>query len=608
VILLSVYKKTYDEILDKLLVIAQDGIPDFTNYSDKDPLVILLKLIASMSVSTNKYSNKYLNSKFIQHASLVDSKSMYLLLEEFDKLPKSVIPGTIDVTFEYIDNIIKDQLIIPEGTKFLVNNIPFTILTPYYLKSYNSYINIRIIEGTYKVENFTGISIQDKRLRLNSKLVAQDYVRVVVDDEEYEVSEHAEYKNKSKIFNVEYDMFGNYNIVFSNNYSESINDGSSIYVYYIESTGTTDYDATGSTIIVSSPVMYNNENVSKNFKMNVVYGHSSGDTNFTERYNYDKLSELVSTFDSAITTDDYESLTNFFTGVAISAAYDVNSILHDDPKINIFAPFLLKIVVAPYVNYYLTSKEKSDLLSYLRRVGLSEEELTIELLDPTYVTIDITVGVNATTDRQSDLLNIYSTITNLITEYFKVGNIKFGSYISSDYISTMISKSDPAINYAETINFLGYQLAADELPVLGKLDVLFQYSSFPVHDEATVSDEINLLEVTYKLNDNSSFVSDNTNNGTEHRVSDNSTSINELVKRSFDTEFNASINQKFKLIESDRVNTTRNYSTYALSSVYTHYHNTSGTDDTESLDDTVRTENNAIVTDRVTPYVDTYNF
>ena len=516
------YNESYDSILEQLLESTSNELPDFKNYVDTDPLVNLIKLIAAMSVSSNKYTDKYINSKFIQHPATIDTKSMYLLLEEFDLVPKRIVPGTITVIFEYVEtsnssiyattaestvlpddtdspkNVITEQLTIPQGTVFLVGDVEFTILDDYYIKAFNTYATITLIEGKFRSQRFYKSSIKHKRLQLDSHQVSVDYVEVIVDDEEFTKIDHAEYSNEDKVFTVEYDINGNYNIVFSDKTISELSDTSNIIVKYIESTGTSSYDAMADPIVIDSSVEYNDTDVRNNIIRNTVVGFTMSDLHHTESFNYEMIPQVLPTYRKAIVTDDYTNLTNFYPGVAIAKAYDINSLWHDHQELNIWSDYLTKVVVAPTTGYYITPQLRDNLYQYYADIGIEHSECDVEILNPVYIVLNLVLGVNVKTNNQAELLDLYSTISKAIEDYFAIGNIKYGSYISGDYIAALVAKLDERINYADVLEFsdkngsyyAGYQLNAIELPLLGNLEILFNYQHIAVVDTIKIIDAI----------------------------------------------------------------------------------------------------------------------
>lgn len=620
---MALYNKSYDELLNELLGLSTKILPNFTNYSDTDPLVILIKLITSMSVSSNKYSSKYLNSKAIQLPATLDTRSRYLLLQTFDMLPNKVIPGTIDVIYEYIGDS-SEEVIIPEGTEFLVgdNEIPFTIINDYYVKAYNQYVTLKLIEGEYIEEQYYDVSINNNRIELESNSVATDYVKVYVDDVQYRKVDHANLLKEVGVFSVEYDMNHHYNIVFSEETVSSITETSEITVDYIESSGLSDYDPLEDNIEISSEIFIhededNEEEISDNFKVNTIVGYTIGDTNHNEDNNYSKLSSIVSTFRQAITTSDYENLTNYYPGVAISAAYDMNDEASNLPELNIYSPFLTKIVVAPNDGYYITDQLRANLMEYLRSVGLSEEELQLELIDPEYVPINISVGISTITDNQSELLDLSSTITNIINEYFKVGNIKFGSYITKDYISSIIARSDNRIesveilefNDGETKYYLGYQLNEVQLPLLGNLDIVFNYKNISSSDTIIFSETISEKSITYYLQgsrgDNIEMV--DSDSEIHHKISDEIGVVSENHSFGYFSEFNLQISQSSIITTTDIYN-KRSYNVNSKTKLITDYSGVSRSDSTTSSTDKSRDKSESLVTDRIDGFDNNYNY
>lgn len=629
----SYSNKSFDEILSELLKMTKSEIKQFTNYKDTDPLVILHKLIAALYVAANAYSSKYLNSEYIQKSSIIDRKSMFLLLEKFDMTPRKVIPGTIDVMFEYVENptnysgtdntededqehmLITEPVLIPAGTEFLVGDVPFTILDDYYIKAYNSYVNIRIIEGSYRVENFYKSNIYNNRLVLGSEIVSDDYVKLLVDGEEFSKISNAIYTDESKVFSVELDINGKFNIVFSDKAILDINDSSNIEVRYIESTGNQEYDAMSDRIEITSKVMYNNEDIHNKIVQNVVTGYLIGDNYHTEPFNYKKISSVFPTFRNIVTTNDYRSLTNYYPGVAISASYDSNSERALEPELNIRNDNLVKVVVAPWTGYFITDALREDLYKYYREVGLSKEEVFVELLNPNYIVVNLVIGVSTVVENQSELLNIYNSIESAIKDYFKVGNIDFQSLLESDYIASLVFKVSPRIDYVDVLEFSDskgtyfnqYQLNAVELPILGNLEILFTYKKIVVMDDFRFSDKVSYRDVTYYLQGN---------RGEIMRMSDSSELRHEMVDeianftedRAFGyfSEFDIEFSQDDTIIISD-CNSDIRYMSFSKTTVSTKY-SSSHTDDALIRDDLQRTDKNSLISDRVDKFTANYDY
>lgn len=605
------YNKSYDKVLDNLLELANKSIPGFTNYQDDDPAVILIKLISMLSVSTNMYSNKYLSSRYLQQSSSVDPRSMYTLLESFDKIPNPSIPGEIDVVFEYSGPNLEEQMVIPKGIQVDVGGVEFTTFEDYYMKPLNTFIDINLIEGTYKTEEFKGSSIHNGRLILDSPSVSINHVSVIVDGNRYSKVENSEYLLQTGVFSIKYSVDQEYEIIFSKNYSELINNSSRIIVNYIESSGEVDYDPLEQNIKIDSEITYNGSDVSSLFRVYVITGYKYGDVSRTEVTNYENLSNLLSTFGKAITTEDYENLTNNYPGVAISAAYDINSVGRLDPDISIMTPFLTKIVVAPQVGYYATKTLKDELYKYLREVGISEEDLYLELMDPKYVVIDLTIGIKSTNVRQSDLLNTYSNVSSAIKDYFRIGNIKFRSFISKDYISNLVAKSDDSIIYVDLLDFMGYQLEANELPILGRLNILFSYNSLILTDQIELSDNVKYVEATHKFTGGRGE-----NIITRDRLPDNAIRLepsdhiesSDYLFFGRESEFELGLSQKSVVRSHDNFSKSSTYATSAKSVVYTVYDIDSTLDDDMSEDDLKRHIPEALVTDRIYAYRRDYMF
>jgi hypothetical protein len=496
--------KSIEELHNELLELARSYIPSFTIYQDDDPTVILLNLIAMLTNSSNNYSDKWLNNKFIQNVEL-DTRSKYHLLELFNRLPKPISPSVVNYTVEWKGDIIEEPLVIPQGTRFTVDSVWFTIFDDYILEPSNSYVNIELIEGTLKEEVLSSSLIYNNKLRLNSNRVALDYVYLEIDGELYTQVDNINYSKGTKLYSVEVDMFGDFNLVFPLNINEQIAINSEIYVKYIESENVQNFvhDSTDIQIIDKIPYLQESD-VKDNFKYYITTDYQIAEPKYNENSIYRQLTKLWTTYNHAITTDDYISLANYYKGISIARAYDIQSKDRLDRRLYIQTPYLTKMVVAPTEGFYCHDFSKQNLYDHLIYNGLDEEENTLILMNPLYVPIDLTVGLHSTYTRQSDLLNVYNNVLVAVRRYLAVGNIDYGSYISKDFVTTLIIKADPSIEFAELINFEGLQLGATELPLLGRLQLLFNFKKLALEDEPfEIVDEI-FIEAHHFLEDQAS--------------------------------------------------------------------------------------------------------
>ena len=119
--------------------------------------------------------------------------------------------------------------------------------------------------------------------------------------------------------------------------------------------------------------------------------------------------------------------------------------------------------------------------------------------------------------------------------------------MTKDYISSLVARSDSRIEYVEVLKFSngdniyyeGFQMNSIQLPILGRLDVVFQYRNVAVVDSINSSEKLVDRNITYYISDKarmSDYYEEITLN-----VSDEDSSVSEDRSSGYSSEFRTSL-------------------------------------------------------------------
>lgn len=474
-----------NKVYSKLVMWLARSHRSVSHLAQDDPFSILISFIALSSVISATYIQKVIENKYIRYP-IVDKKSNLNVLENFGVRPNPVIPSSMKITLEYTEGLLDSYVTIPYGTRFTVLYDEFVTFENYYLLPNSTYTTVTAYKGEIREEEFGVADIVDQKIPLYYNNVAADRITVTVDGTEYRYVDFCLYRRGTAIFGLEYEYEDTFYISLPINYTDYIFANSRIQVRYLTADSTIDYDPTQETVELDSAIFAEDgTNLRGSFEIYNIESFSYGDSRHDASYCYKNLGKLLSTFGKAVTTEDYKILTDYFPGVAVSAAYDLNSDRRMDPFIYIQIPYYTKVVVAPTENYYPTEYLKQELYSYYDKVGVDRNQVFIQIIDPRYRTVDLQVLIHSKYMTPSEVLDSYNLIYEAIKAFFKVGNLEFGSVITENILKSVVISADSGLLYSDSVEFDEFETVfceADELPILGRLSITFNYERKLVKD------------------------------------------------------------------------------------------------------------------------------
>lgn len=453
--------------------------------SQDDPFNLLISFIALASVVSSIYIQKVIENKYIRYP-IVDEKSNLNVLDNFGVRPQPVIPSSMTITLEYVAGLLDSYVTIPYNTRFSVLDDTFVTFDNYYLLPNGNYAVVTAYKGEIREEEFGIADIVNQRIPLGYPNLVADKIKVTIDGTEYKYSDFCIYKKGFGIFGIEYEYDNTFYLTLPPNYTDYIFSNSRINVRYLTADSTINYDPTQEEVTLDSAIFTEDgESLWGQFEVYNIESFSYGDSRHTTDFCYKNLGKLLSTFGKAVTTEDYKILTDYYPGVAISAAYDIGSERRMDPFIYIQIPYYTKVVVAPTENYYPTEFLKNELYKYYDEVGVDRNQVYIQIIDPRYRLVDVNVLIHSKYLTPLEVLDSYNLIYESIKAFFRVGNLEFGSTITEDLLKSVVISADTKLLYSEDVEFEGYKTVrceADELPILGRVAITFNYEKHVVSD------------------------------------------------------------------------------------------------------------------------------
>lgn len=474
-----------NKVYNRLVLLLSQRHKSISQLSQDDPFNILIGFIALSSIIGSTYIQKVIENKYVRYP-IVDTKSNLNVLENFGIRPRPIIPSALKITLEYTAGLIDNYVTIPYNTRFSVLYDEFVTFDNYYLLPNSTYTTVTAYKGEIREEEFGIADIVDQKLPLSYKNVVADKVIVVVDGTEYKYTDFCLYRRGTGIYGIEYEYDDTFYISLPINYTDYIFTNSRINVRYLIADSTINYDPTQEIVELTSSI-YTEDGLSigNDFEVYNIESFSYGDSRHTTSFCYKNLGKLLSTFGKAVTTEDYKILTDYYPGVAVSAAYDINSERRMDPFIYIQIPYYTKVVVAPTENYYPTEYLKQELYDYYDKVGVDRNQVFIQIIDPRYRLVDVVVLIHSKHMSPSEVLDSYNLIYDAIRAFFKVGNLEFGSVITENILKSVAISADANLLYSDAVEFDDFKTVyceADELPILGRLTLIFNYERKLVKD------------------------------------------------------------------------------------------------------------------------------
>ena len=133
---------------------------------------------------------------------------------------------------------------------------------------------------------------------------------------------------------------------------------------------------------------------------------------------------------------------------------------------------------------------------------MDRNQVYIQIIDPRYRLVDVNVLIHSKYLTQLEVLDSYNLIYDSIKAFFRVGNLEFGSTITEDLLKSVVISADTKLLYSEDVEFEGYKTVhceADELPILGRVAITFNYEKHVVSD---------IFAIGYAKNDDGEIIYD----------------------------------------------------------------------------------------------------
>lgn len=120
--------RSFQQIKRRILIRLGETIPEITDHSDSNILVIVIEAFAGVSEQLNYYIDNMARESFITTARRYSSVVKHTRL--IDYRIKAMIPASVDIKLDFLKNddtphILVTDLVIPSGTIFISNNLPF---------------------------------------------------------------------------------------------------------------------------------------------------------------------------------------------------------------------------------------------------------------------------------------------------------------------------------------------------------------------------------------------------------------------------------------------------------------------------------------------------
>lgn len=439
---LNPLQRSYNSIKATLISKLKAKIPEITDYSEGNILVIILSVFSAIAEVLHYYIDNTAQESFFITARRYSS--LYKHAKLVDYHIKSGIPATVDLMLYREGNkMLTTDIVIPVNTVFKSSDGKQWLTTKTISWPKNSYsIKVPVEQKNIISTNLidfgmvtdSNIQIELGKLPTNQKYVEGSMVLTIGNDTWNIVETFAYSNSNSKVFKVEVDEVNEPIIIFGNGkYGMKPPIGSNVYGRYYVTFGSLGNIGPNTFNTVPQDLL----NIQNDLKVTNIVSASGGSD--YENFNMlkDHIPLSIKTLGVAITKDDYESITKLIPGV--SKAY-VNYICGRYVEIYITPDNGGEASQALLDSVEATLSKSKVLTTSLTIKSTKEQQIQLELdihskrsFNKNDVSDQVLAALlNNYSNQASDinkiirLSDIYALVDNLsMVDYLKVKNLYF---------------------------------------------------------------------------------------------------------------------------------------------------------------------------------------
>ncbi|WJZ23507.1 baseplate J family protein [Listeria phage LIS04] len=458
--------REYSRSIEDLIAKATELNPQWTQFTQSDIGITMLKLLASQSHVVDFYTKHYLDNLYLP------SDNPEFIYEMLGYKPAAKYTTILSARVDWLTCGPDEFIYFPKYTplKVTADSKTYNFLTTqdYYLRQYSSRVIMDMIHGELVEIKIVRAEVKNNKYLISDKDIDMDTVTFTVDGSPWDKVKNIYYEEGGCIFSVHLEDDGTY-IYLQDGWEDRIpSDVSEIVI---------------TAIVIPEQFDTNTKNCSK-----VEFGDSikdSKDNDITDNFKLHLLDRTLSdesdskflAKDRVITLDDFEFQSMMFPGVVAVKCYDWDT-YHKDLGIN--RPFYVKVVVTGE-SANLSSQLKSSIQRRLK--SMTFQNIEVEVVDPVRIkyspTILANIGQYKGTYQESE---IYQSIRAGLQSYFELGNLEIGKPIDLKALYSKIYKEDSRIKYVEWEGYKELSINPLEIPVLGTVTVKFDVEASMIFD------------------------------------------------------------------------------------------------------------------------------
>ncbi len=441
----------YDNIREELKSFMKNQI-EFTDYDfDGSGLGVLLDVLAYNTQMNALMAHLTLNESFLNTSQVRSNVVSHAQLLGY--VPRSGISASVELDVVVTGTSVSaSALTIPRGTTFngTINNVTYafvvlsSVTANKSLTNTYSFTNIPVYEGTIRTERINVDGLVDfQKFELNSSAIdttsidvkVYDNATATIGDAYTKYVDIAESSSDSKVFFLQENVFGRYDVYFGDGrIGKKPGNGSVVEVSYVETAGAAANNITSMSI---NGELDSISNIATTFSSGFTTTTGGASLESIESIKYN--SPLVNaTQDRAVSANDYKTLllANFteLADVSVWGGEQASP------------PTYGKVFVTPSLvsGNLPTQSFKSAIISYLSTKNIGS--ILPEIVDPEYTYLQLFAGVkydnNNTTKTAGEL---ESLVRGIITTYNNTSLKAFGGVLRHSNLLSQIDNVDDGI-------------------------------------------------------------------------------------------------------------------------------------------------------------------
>lgn len=404
----------------------------WTDFSESDPGMALIELMAHVSDLNNFYIDKMSLEHYLETA--IEEKNIRKILLQVDRKPYMASASSVMMRAtikEKMDLPVR----IPMGTSFTSSSKrTFSVLKDVYIPAGELSVDFIAYEGKFHFLKFKANALK-KEIKTTVSSPATQGISFSIDGDYWDQVNNTFYHSSEKVFEAAEDHNGKLVIKLSESFKDFISPNASTAMVTVLSTTFNSGSITTGAINVDVTIPLNDSTFKVNFKN--ILPSVGGSPRESIADIKKRIPKVVRIADRPVTLQDYRDIFNTIPDIAKASVLDWNV-----PGGYVLEPYVVKAYVVPKSFSRLNPTDSLDLSTLITSIGENyipniSVGVDLRVVPPEYLPYIVSLKVKTTIPYMEQQLLI-NNLNNFITDYFSYENVNFGDTINTSVLISEI--------------------------------------------------------------------------------------------------------------------------------------------------------------------------